>query len=205
MVTEHVDTWKRAWHTAFRWRFERSWVTMSLLAASFAVLTGWTSYLELHLPWSPVPVTLQTFWVLLTGVLLGKRYGPLSQLMYVGAGVGGLPFYAGGAAGLGVLTGFTGGYLLGFVLAAALVGWLTDTFLEARSFRALLGIMLVGEVIILGLGALWLGVVLDLSVADALVKGALVFVPGDIVKAAAAAGLAASVVPRTAFGPEQDA
>lgn len=205
MVTEHVDTWKHAWHSAFRWRFEQSWVTMTIIAAAFAALTGWTAHLELFLPWSPVPVTLQTFWVLLTGVLLGKRYGPLSQLMYVGAGVGGLPFYAGGATGLGVLTGFTGGYLLGFVLAAALVGYLTDTFLQARSFGTLLAAMLAGEVIILGLGALWLGVVLDLSVVDALVQGALVFVPGDLVKAAAAAGLAASVVPRTAFGPEQDA
>lgn len=185
-----------------RWRHDQTWVVKAALALTFAAVTGATARFEIHLPWTPVPVTLQTFWVLLSAVILGRRYGPLSLGFYLGIGAAGAPWFAGGASGLGVLTGTTGGYLVGFLVAAVLVGLVTDSWVEARRFRVLLPVMLAGTAVIHLLGMAQLALVLDVGLGRAWVLGSLPFLAGDVVKAAAAAGLAGVVLPGERFGPE---
>ena len=96
------------------------------LIAAFAALVAVCALLPAIKVAGPVPITLQTFAVLLSGAVLGMRRGFLAVLLYVGAGAAGLPIFSGGAAGLAVLTGPTAGYLLGFPLAAALCGGIVE-------------------------------------------------------------------------------
>jgi biotin transport system substrate-specific component len=196
--------WREVRRDAFALREELGWLADAALAFSLSVLVGATAYLELHLPWSPVPVTLQTFWVLLAGALLGRRGGPASMGLYGAAGVAGAGWFAGGTTGWGVLTGATGGYLLAFPLAAGLVGWVVDRFPERRSFRWLFATMLVADAVILLVGSAWLAAVLGLGLPAAFVQGALVFVPGDVTKAAGAAAAATALLPKDGYGPEAE-
>lgn len=155
------------------------------LVVGFALLTAAAAQVAIPLPWTPVPVTGQTFAVLLAGGTLGWRAGGASQLLYVLLGAVGLPFYADGASGWQVATGATGGYLVGFVVAAALVGLLA----ERRQDRAVLTAvpaMLAGTAVIYVFGVTWLAAVLDADATTALTKGLIPFVIGDAVKLVAA-------------------
>ncbi len=149
----------------------------SLLVALFAQIA-------IPLPFSPVPVTGQTFAVLLTGVLLGSRRGSLALLTYLAEGAMGLPVLAGGAAGLARLTGPTGGYLVGFVAAAWLVGRLAERGWDRRMESTLLA-MLLGNAVIYAFGLPWLARFVG---ADRVFDlGLLPFLPGDLGKVLLAA------------------
>jgi biotin transport system substrate-specific component len=158
-----------------------------LLVLAFASFTALAARIALPLPFTPVPITGQTLAVLLSGVLLGSRRGALAQLAYLAQGAAGLPVFAGGRAGLGVLLGPTGGYLVGFVLAAGLVGWLAERGWR-RHTRRLFVALLLGNLVIYLCGALWLA----RFVPDPLGQGVLPFIPGDLVKIAIAAGVVPS-------------
>jgi biotin transport system substrate-specific component len=141
----------------------------------------------------PVPITGQTFAVLFVGATLGSLRGALSMLLYVGLGVAGLPIFAEGGAGLEKLAGPTGGYMIGFVLAAALVGWLAQKEWD-RKVLGTIGAFLAGTAVIYAVGLPWLSVALgqlgypnDLSAT--LQAGLYPFIPGDLIKALAAGGL----------------
>jgi len=188
----------------FRWRYEAEFHHKFLLALVFAALTGAGAQLRLYLPFTPVPVTGQVFFVLLSGAMLGRNYGALSMLLYAALGALGMPWFAGGKAGVEVLLGATGGYILGFILAALLVGHLTDTCASSRQPLSQLSIMLAGVGIIYLSGALQLMHVLGISKGEALAKGVLPYIPGDIVKALAAAGVGALLLPRSPLGHEYD-
>lgn len=206
-----------AWHrlsTArlrfFRYRYGADVGRKTALAVGFAVLTGVAAQLRIPLPFTPVPITLQTFAVLLTGIALGARWGGASQAIYVAGGVAGAPWFAGMGAGLGTVVGPTGGYLVGFVLAAALVGHLTDRHLLARRFTVLVGVLCVANfVVIYGVGLPWLFGWLTLASGatptpmELLTMGLFPFVPGDLVKLLAAAVVGNAMVPAEAFGPER--
>jgi biotin transport system substrate-specific component len=125
----------------------------AMLVLLFGALTALSS--QIQIPLYPVPVTAQVFVVLLAGALLGPRLGPMSQLAYLAFGFAGAPVFAGGKAGVAVLLGPTGGYLIGFPLAAWAAGWLA---VRCRSFPALLGALLAASLLILLPGGLWLGV-----------------------------------------------
>lgn len=153
---------------------------------AFSLVTALSARIAVPLPFSPVPLTGQTFGVLLTGALLGSRLGALALLLYLAEGASGLPFFAGGACGPARFLGPTGGYLVASPLAAALVGWLATRGWDRRPLT-MLAAMLLGSLVIYALGAGWL--VHFLGVEAALVKGALLFLPGDAVKALLAAGL----------------
>ncbi|UCG41646.1 MAG: biotin transporter BioY, partial [Acidimicrobiia bacterium] len=92
---------------------------MAIAVFGFALLTGLTALWEIPLPFTPVPITGQTFAILLAGATLGLRAGAASQLLYLAMGIVGVPFFAGGSSGWEVVTGPTVGYLVGFVAAAA--------------------------------------------------------------------------------------
>lgn len=148
-------------------------------ASLFGALTAVGAYIIIPLP--PVPITLQTLFLGLAGTLLGGRLGALSQVVYLLLGIIGLPVFAGGKAGLGVLFGPTGGYLIGFIAAAFVIGKLTA--LKVRpGFLWLCLSLVAGMVVLYALGVLQLAVVARLTPMKALVVGALPFLPGDGIK-----------------------
>lgn len=153
-------------------------------AAMFGALTAIGSLIVI--PMQPVPITLQTLFTSLAGVLLGGYTGALSQVVYVLLGVIGLPVFAGGKAGLGTLLGPTGGYLIGFIVAAYVIG----RMVEARKEPGLVWItisLVIGNLVIYALGVMQLSLVAHLSIVKALLLGVVPFLFGDLLKLAAAA------------------
>jgi len=150
----------------------------SLLVALFAQV-------RIPLPFTPVPITGQTFAVLLVGAALGARRGAAALTLYLLEGALGLPFFAGGTGGARVLNGATAGYLFGFVLAAWLCGRLAECGLE-RNVRTSLLPFVAGMLVIYACGLAWLTVVLG-SLGRAIFAGLLPFLPGDVLKLLAAA------------------
>lgn len=161
-----------------------------LLALAGSWLVAGLAQLELKLPFTPVPVTGQTLGVLLVGASLGAGLGLVSMALYLAQGALGLPFFSGGDSGatfLG-LGAATGGYLWGFLAAAAVVGWLAGRGWD-RSFGSAIGAMFLGEVVLYAIGIPWLMQALDVSLARALELGLAPFVVGDTLKLLLAAGL----------------
>jgi biotin transport system substrate-specific component len=206
LATTSLDRLRLLRYDAFRWRVELKIGYKLVLAVGMAVLTGLLAQVSLPLPWTPVPVTGQTLAVLLAGVLLGGSWGGLSQAIYAGLGLAGLPWFTGWQGGLAHLAGPTGGYIIGFVLAAACVGYLTDRFAAARQFSGLVAVMVLANFVLiyvpglLQLG-LWLSLVKGQSVSAIQVVnlGLTPFVAGDIIKILAAAGMAWAIVPKKDF------
>lgn len=148
------------------------------------------AFVRVPLPFTPVPVTLQTFFVLLSGAILGPRAGSLPAVLYVSLGAAGAPVFAGAAGGMPALLGPTGGYLLGFVAAAFATGTLKGR-MEESPFR-LLALFCGAAILILACGAMWLKTLFGLSAADAFSLGAAPFIAGDLFKA----GLACAIYSR---------
>ena len=188
----------------FRRRYEAGFVYKLLLAFAFAGLTGIGAQAKLYLPFTPVPITGQVLFVLLSGALLGRNWGALSMALYAALGAVGVPWFAGGRAGVDVLLGATGGYILGFVAAAYLIGYFTDTYVSSRGIAPQLSLMFAGIGVVYALGALQLAYVAKLSLSEALAKGVLPFIPGDIVKALAAVAVTTAVLPRGSYAGEKD-
>jgi biotin transport system substrate-specific component len=128
-----------------------------------------------------VPITLQTFAVLLVASAYGPMLGTASLLLYLLIGIAGAPVYAEHKHGWDVFSGATGGYIVGFVVAAALTGYLAERGWDRR-FSSAVSVMLTGNVVIYGFGLLWLHHSLGVNWPDALEYGLYPFVPGDIVK-----------------------
>jgi len=148
-------------------------------AALFGSLTAAGAFIIIPLP--PVPITAQTFFLNVSAVLLGGQLGALSQFIYVMLGVVGIPVFAGGTAGLGIIFGPTGGYLLGFIIAAFVIGMVNRLRKSAGIFWNIFS-MLIGMLIIYLLGSLQLSFVAKMSFHKALTIGVLPFIPGDIIK-----------------------
>ena len=158
------------------------------LVLAGALLIYLTARIAIPVPGSPVPITGQTFGVLLVGGALGFRRGLIAVALYVLLGVVGLPFFAEGKGGLSVIWGTNGGYLLGFVVAGAVVGRLAELGWDRRLGGAI-GAMLVGSVIIYAIGLPWLMAVTGLSVGETIAKGLTPFLFWDAVKLVLAAAL----------------
>ncbi|WP_295822445.1 biotin transporter BioY [uncultured Deinococcus sp.] len=146
---------------------------------------------QVEIPLKPVPVTLQTLGVLLVGAALGWKRGTASLGTYLGAGIIGLPVFAGGGAGLAKLAGPSGGYLIGFVLAAGLVGFLVQRFALDRRVLGTALAMLAGTALIYAVGLPWLAATTGLRGAALLNAGLTPFLLGDTLKL----GLAALLLP----------
>ena len=169
--------------------------------ALMAAVTAVAAQIAIPLPFSPVPFTLQVLAVILSGLLLGSRYGALAQAIYVLLGAVGVPVFAQFHAGLGVVFGPTGGYLLSYPLAAAVAGLAARAAANAPRRRALWTSFLwgtVGLVVIYALGAIWLSAVADLPFGIALAQGVLPFVVFDLIKVALAALVAVATAPAIA-------
>lgn len=153
----------------------------------FVLAMALGAYVRIPVPGSPVPITLQTFFVLLSGAFLGRRLGAASQLGYIALGAMGLPIFQGYAFGLAHIFGPTGGYLAGFVIAAAFIGSVTkkETLTPGQTIAA----FAIADAIIHISGALWLFYTYRFGVTNAFSVGILPFIPGEIVKIAFAVSI----------------
>jgi biotin transport system substrate-specific component len=153
-----------------------------------AALTGLAAQVSIHIPsLTPVPFTLQTAAVLLTGAALGTVRGLLSILLYLIAGVAGVPWYAGHESGWG---GPSFGYIIGFVVAAGVVGELARRGND-RSLMSTIGLFVIGDAILLTIGTVWLANDLGVSASKAISLGVTPFLIGDAIKL----GVSALILP----------
>ena len=155
-----------------------------LLIAGASVATAAAAQIAIPVPWSPVPISGQTFAVLLCGAVLGARRAFAAQVLYLAEGAMGLPFFAGGAGGAAVLAGPTAGYLIAFPFAAALTGFLAERGWDRR-FAGTMAAMLLGSVVIFAAGLAQLSRFMPAN--QLLAAGLMPFVPGDLIKSALAA------------------
>lgn len=158
------------------------------LVVAGALFIYLTSKIVIPVAGSPVPITGQTFGVLLVGGALGLRRGAVAVALYVLLGVVGLPFFAEGKGGLTIIWGATGGYLIGFILAGAVVGRLAELGWD-RKIGGALGAMVVGSAVIYAVGLPWLKVVTGMTVEETIAAGLTPFLIGDTIKIILAAVL----------------
>lgn len=166
-------------------------------AAVLAALTAAFAQVSIPLPGLPAPISFQVFGVYFAGLLLGPRWGGLSIALYLLVGAAGAPVFSNGNAGVGYALGPTGGYLLGFLLAAVLVGAIVHRSLDPKplsevSVAVQAGALVAGLALVYALGVPWLAYATAYDLATALEVGALVFLPGDAIKIAATLALVRS-------------
>jgi biotin transport system substrate-specific component len=158
-----------------------SLLTDALLVCAGTAFVALCAQVSFHLGFTPVPITLQTFAVLLVASAYGPMLGTASLLLYMLIGIAGAPVYSEHKHGWDVFVGSTGGYIVGFVVAAALTGYLAERGWDRR-FSTSVSAMLTGSVVIYAFGLLWLHHDLGVNWPDAFEYGLYPFVPGDIVK-----------------------
>lgn len=182
---------------------ELSLTNKVILAFFMACITGIFAQLVIPLPWTPVPVTAQTFAVLMAGVVLGRYWGGISMAMYVIIGLAGVPWFSGMNGGYEILFSANIGYLIGFILAALFLGHLTDKYVHARSFRPMLGLIFFANFAIIYIpGLIGLAAFLYFingtipSLWTLILMGVLPFLIGDTLKIAGAAALTKAITPK---------
>jgi len=164
------------------------WTRSVGLVFSFSLLMALSA--QILIPIGPVPITGQTFVVLLTGALLGSRLGAMAMIVYLMEGASGLPFFSAGHGGLGHLLGPTGGYLVAFPAAAFITGAFAEHDWDRR-FLTAVAAMAIGSVVIMLSGWTWFALVTNTPLTVAFQLTVLKFIPGDIIKIV----LAAAVLP----------
>jgi biotin transport system substrate-specific component len=170
--------------------FARSVVTDLALIASGTALTALSA--QVIIPMYPVPFTMQTFVVLIVGSTLGTTRGTLSMLLYAVLGLVGLPIFGGASSGAAVLFGASGGYIIGFIFAAALTGWLAQSNWDKKFLGAAVSFV-AGGVVIFAFGLMGLSMSLHLGLQDTLAGGLYPFAITEVLKAA----LATALIPST--------
>ena len=149
--------------------------------------------MSIPIPVGPVPIVLADFFVMLTGLFMGWKYGVLSVGLYLGLGVLGLPVFSGGSSGFAAIWGPTGGFLIGYLLLAATIGFITS---KGKSWfiTDLIGILL-GNAFLYALGITWLKIRLEMSWPAAVTTGLVPFIPGTIIKIVVALAISRMLVP----------
>lgn len=203
-VNMYIEKYKNARYNFFRWRYELNLVYKISLALTFALMTGILAQVRFYLPGTPVPVTGQVFGVILAGVMLG-RWGGVSQCMYLGIGAMGMPWFAGFNSGFAYLAGPTGGYLIGFILAAFFIGYMVDRYVKSRNFFGMLGLMMFSTFVLIyipGLIQLYMWMDASVNFVELLTMAVLPFIAADLIKSVIAAGIATGITPKKAYGSE---
>jgi biotin transport system substrate-specific component len=152
----------------------------------FSLLTAVGAWIEIPLPFTPVPITLQTLFVTLAGAWLGAKKGAMSQIVYLFYGICGLPVFAGGASSIAQFLGPSGGYLIGFPVAAFVTGLLIS---RDRGFYWNLGACILGSLPILLIGSVQLSILTGGNMAEAFKLGFIPFLAGDFIKCVFAAAV----------------
>ncbi len=196
-IGTYVERYRSFRLDAYTWRSELSLPTKVALAVGMACVTGLLAQVRVPLGFTPVPITGQNLGVLLSGIMLGSWFGGLSMLLYLAIGACGVPWFQNGSGGLDYLVHYpTLGYLIGFVLVALLIGQLTDRFLQARGFWGQMGLMYAGMAIILGLGSVYFAATMHTGFSETMTRAFVPFLIGDALKAALAAGVATTLLPK---------
>ncbi len=189
----------RTRYNIFEWRYNLSIPMKLVMAIAMAGMTGLLAQVRIFVEWSPVPITAQTLAVLLAGVLLGRRWGGASMAIYAVLGIVGVPWFTGMTSGLGA----TGGYLIGFILAALFIGHVTDKYIKSRYFFSMIGVMVSASLFLVYVpGVIWLGLWLkavggvSIGIIPLITMGVVPFIIGDMVKCVAAALIAKTVTPK---------
>ena len=159
-------------------------------SALFAALISSVAYLAIPIPFSPVPITLQSLVVMLAGATLTTKQAGLSMLIFLLVGISGAPVFSSGRAGIGVFAGPSGGYLIAYPLGAIIINLLAK---KDSYYQTALAMILGGLVIIHLLGVLWMGFVTEMGLAEAFISGSLPFIPGDLIKVVAAVPLSIKI------------
>jgi biotin transport system substrate-specific component len=201
-----IDNYFEKRYSLFKWRSETSNANKLVMAFFMACITGLMAQIVIPLPWTPVPITAQTFAVLFAGIVMGRYWGGLSMLIYLIVGLIGVPWFAGTTGGLETILSANGGFLIGFVLAALVVGYLSDKYVKVRSFMPMLTLLLFANFVLIYVpGLIGLGTWLYITngtvpgIWTLLAMGVLPFVIGDIIKIGGAAALAKAVTPKDSF------
>jgi len=205
-INMYIDRYKNVRLNFFKWRYELSFLYKLILTLNFACLTGLLAQLRFYIPGTPVPVTGQVFGVILAGVLMGT-WGGLSQVMYIGIGAAGVPWFAGLNGGIGYIVGPTGGYLVGFILAAFFIGFVVDRYLKSRKFFSMMLLMFFSTFVLIyipGLIYLYVYTGTFLGIVDLLTMCVLPFIAADFVKAVIATVIATSIIPKRSYAKEVD-
>ena len=199
---KELDDFRKAGDFVFKWSRSLTIAKKIAFALTLACATGLAAKVRIPLPFTPVPITMQTFLVLISGVILGRRWGGLSQIMYVGIGVLGLPWFAGSS-----IFGPTGGYLIGFILAAFFLGHVIDTYIHLRNFTSLLLLMSFTCLFLIYIpGLIHLGFYLYLikgsfpGFMPILSMGFFPFIPGALIKISLAAAVSYNLIPYESSG-----
>lgn len=165
---------------------KQSSIKMMVLASLFAALTAVGAYIAV--PIGPVPIVLANLFVLMAGLLLGPKWAPASMGIYLLIGVAGLPVFSGGASGPAALLGHTGGFLIGYPIAAFIMGLISGS--GKPSLKKDIPAVLAGIAVVYLLGVPWLKHVIGMDWSRTIGAGMLPFIPGDLLKGAAAVVLA---------------
>lgn len=196
---ERVHEMQNSWYS---WRNNADTVTMLLTSFLFACFTGLMAQVSLAIPWSPVLITLQTFAVLIAGVLLGSKWGGFSMILYTLLGIVGMPWFTNMNHGLAFMFQVSGGYIIGFIFAAIFTGYVFDNYVNARKpVGSVLTLMIANFVCIyvpglIGLYNTMLNSGRVLTLPELLFMGVVPFVVGDLFKIMIASGITTSILPK---------
>lgn len=155
-------------------------VTIALVAAILCILAP----VSITLGFTPIPITLGIFAIVMAGIILGSKRGTLCVLIYILIGAVGLPVFSGYAGGIQKIAGPSGGYLWGYLFLAWFTGYFAEKF-AGKWYMVFLG-ALIGAVVCYGFGTVWMGVQLSMDPVEALWAGVIPFIPFDLVKIATA-------------------
>ncbi|HOI72313.1 MAG TPA: biotin transporter BioY [Methanobacterium sp.] len=201
----NIDNYFEKREIIFKWRSNTSLANKVILAFLVACFTGIMAQVVIPLPWTPVPITLQTFAVLMAGIFLGRYWGGISMMMYLVVGLLGIPWFAGASGGIEAIISASGGYLLGFIFAALFLGYFVDRYVQSRKFLSMLGLMFFANFVLLYVPGLiqlniWTHSATGITpgIWELLLMGVLPFVAGDILKIGGAAALTKLVTPKKA-------
>lgn len=192
-VNQLLNRWEKKKTAYYSWLFDLTVGHKLLYALFLAGFTGIAAQIRIPLGFTPVPVTGQVFAVLMSGVLLGHGYGAAAMLFYLIAGFAGVPWFTNGQAGM--LIGPTTGYLIGFVPAAALIGWQLEKN-RLHTYFSILISMFTGVLIIYLFGAVNFALFMKTSLKSTLLMAVLPFVMFDVIKAMIAAAICRMIIPQ---------
>jgi len=202
----YINKYKNSMYNFFKWRYEINLLYKFSLAFFFACLTGLLAQFRFYLPGTPVPVTGQVFVVLLSGVLLGA-WGGVSQIIYLGIGLAGFPWFAGFNSGIFYIAGPTGGYIIGFIFAAFFIGYILDRYIKSRKLFNMLALMLFSIFVLIyvpGLIQLYLWIGPSVNFVDLILMAVLPFIAADVTKALIVTGIAYGLTPKVGYGKKSD-
>jgi biotin transport system substrate-specific component len=195
---KEAGIFERTGYLFFDWSRSLTTARKFVFALFVAFVTAVSAQIRITLPWTPVPITLQTFFVLLAGVLLGRNWGGISQIIYVGIGMATPTWFAGKS-----IFGPTGGYLIGFVLSAFFLGYVVDKYRKSRSFINVFLLMLFANFFLIYIpGLIHLGFYFYLikgtfpGLRALLTMGFYPFVPGDLIKVVLASSVTTAIIPK---------